>query len=84
MKYLFLIGLLIGSSALAAFVVPPAPTDGYILDEASLFNSVQKENLEQRIRSLETETHHQIGIAIIKSLQGRTVEEASLAIARTW
>lgn len=69
MKYLFLIGALIGSYALAAFVVPPVPADGYILDEVALLTVSQKQELERTLRSLETETNHQIGIAIITSLQ---------------
>jgi uncharacterized protein len=68
----------------AAFVVPVVPVDGYILDEVSLLTSSQKQSLETTLTALESETNHQIGIVIIKSLQGRTIEEASLAIARTW
>jgi uncharacterized membrane protein YgcG len=64
--------------------VPPVPVGGYILDEVSLLTSSQKQQLENTLTVLESETQHQVGIAIIKSLQGRTVEEASLAIARTW
>lgn len=44
----------------------------------------EKQLLDQKLVSLESETHHQVAIAIIKSLQGRTIEEAGLAIGRTW
>lgn len=64
--------------------MPPAPVDGYILDEVSLLTPTEKQQLQNTLTTLESETNHQIGIAIIKSLQGRTIEEASLAIARTW
>ena len=67
----------------AEFIVPPAPT-GHILDEAGLLSLSEQQSLEQTLTTLETETHHQIGIAIIRSLQGRTIEEAGIAIARTW
>ncbi|MEI6711661.1 MAG: TPM domain-containing protein [bacterium] len=54
------------------------------MDEVNLVNTEDHQLLEQKLVSLEAETHHQIGIAIIKSLQGRTIEEAGIAIARTW
>jgi uncharacterized membrane protein YgcG len=44
----------------------------------------EKTTLENTILTLETETNHQIGIAIIKSLQGRTVEEVGITLARSW
>jgi len=70
-------------SVLAEFVVPSALA-GRVLDEMNLLTPSEKEWLEQDITSLEAETKSQIGIAIIKSLQGRTIEEAGIAIARTW
>lgn len=68
----------------ADFVVPSIPQNGYVLDEVGVLDISQKQALNTLITALETETHHQIGIAIIKDLQGRTIEEAGLAIARTW
>lgn len=67
----------------AAFVVPLAP-EGHILDEVWLLDTVEKSSLEVSLQKLETETQHQIGIVILQSLQGRTIEEAGLAIGRTW
>ncbi|MFA6080183.1 MAG: TPM domain-containing protein [Candidatus Gracilibacteria bacterium] len=68
---------------LAEFVVPPAPV-GHILDEVGMLSPVENQGLEKSLSSLETETHHQVGIAILKSLQGRTIEEVSITLARTW
>ena len=56
------------------FVVPPLPSSP-VYDEVGILSSEEKTVLEQQILILETETSHQIGIAIIKSLQGRTIEE---------
>ena len=62
------------SNARAEFIVLPLPSTP-VYDEVGLLTSEEKTTLEQKILALEQETHHQICIAIIKSLQGRTVEE---------
>lgn len=67
----------------AEFIVPPLPSTP-VYDEVGILNSEEKSALENTILTLEKETNHQIGIAIIKSLQNRTIEEAGLQIARTW
>jgi len=69
----FCVGII--SSVSAEFIVPPLPSTP-VYDEVGLLKSEEKTALEQQILTLEKETNHQIGIAIIKSLQGRTVEEA--------
>jgi uncharacterized membrane protein YgcG len=56
------------------FIVPALPASP-VYDEVGILSSEEKTALEQQILILETETSHQIGIAIIKSLQGRTIEE---------
>jgi uncharacterized protein len=65
------------------FVVPPLPASP-VYDEVGILSSEEKTALEQQILTLETETSHQIGIAIIKSLQGRTIEEVWIVLARSW
>lgn len=77
----FCVGII--SSVWAEFIVPPLPSTP-VYDEVGLLKSEEKTALEQQILTLEKETNHQIGIAIIKSLQGRTVEEVWLAILRGW
>lgn len=57
------------------FVVPALPASP-VYDEVGLLSIEEKAVLESQILTLEAETSHQIGIAIIKSLQGRTIEEA--------
>lgn len=65
------------------FVVPPLPSSP-VYDEVGLLGTEEKTTLENTILTLEKETNHQIGIAIIKSLQGRTVEEVGITLARSW
>ncbi len=52
----------------AEFIVPPLPSTP-IYDEVGLLSAEEKSALETKILALEKETNHQIGIAIIKSLQ---------------
>lgn len=67
----------------AQFIVPSLPSTP-VYDEVGLLKSEEKAELEQQILTLEKETHHQIGIAIIKSLQGRVIEEVGIVLARSW
>lgn len=75
MKKLFIIFtflalfLLSGSIFAAEFVVPPLPTTTPIYDEVGFLSAEEKTTIENQILTLEAETHHQIGIAIIKNLQ---------------
>jgi uncharacterized membrane protein YgcG len=73
-SFFFFLFSLSGSVFAAEFVVPPAPT-GHILDEVGILDTTDKTTLENTLVSLEQETHHQVAIAILKSLQGRTIEE---------
>jgi uncharacterized protein len=67
----------------AEFIVPPLPSSP-VYDEVGLLKPEEKTSIEQQILTLEKETNHQIGIAIIKSLQGRTIEEVGIVLARSW
>lgn len=67
----------------AEFIAPSLPSTP-VYDEVGLLSVEEKSALETKIFTLEKETNHQIGIAIIKSLQERTIEEVGLIIARTW
>jgi uncharacterized protein len=67
----------------AEFIVPPLPSTP-VYDEVGLLSVEEKTTLENTILALEKDTNHQIGVAIIKSLQGRTIEEAGITLARSW
>ena len=53
---------------LAEFIVPPIPSTP-VFDEVGLLTTAEKTALETTIFTLENETHHQLAIAIVKSLQ---------------
>ena len=59
----------------AEFIVPALPSTP-VYDEVGRLSVEEKTTLENTILTLEKETNHQIGIAIIKNLQGRVIEEA--------
>ncbi len=81
--YVFLVVLVYSQFVRGEFIVPPLPSSP-IYDEVGILTTEEKASLEQKILTLEKETHHQIGIAIIKSLQGRTIEEVGIVLARSW
>jgi uncharacterized protein len=83
LHFAFWILLFVFGSTFAQFVTPSLPSSP-VYDEVGLLSAEEKSALETKILSLEQESHHQIGIAIIKSLQNRTIEEAGITIARTW
>ncbi len=68
----------------AEFIVPSLPSNTPVYDEVGLLSPEEKTRLENTIITLEKETNHQIGIAIIKSLQKRTIEEVWIIMARSW
>ncbi len=81
MKYFLSFFFVFFWSTWAQFVVPEAPSTP-VYDEAGIFSQTEKSTLEQQILTLEAETHHQISVATLSSLQNRTIEEVSIAIAR--
>ncbi len=66
----------------AALEVPPL--HGRVNDLAGILSPTDTSNLEQKLAAIETETTNQIGILIIPSLNGDSLEEFSIRVARTW
>ncbi len=74
---------LLAPSALARFEPPPAPPR-FVHDGAGLLSSQERRALEDRVLELDRERGLQIGVAIMPSLEGEPIEEATLAIAEAW
>ncbi len=88
MKKLFLLFSLFSflfsfKGSFAEFIAPPLPSSP-VYDEVGILSTEEKSTLENTLLTLETETNHQVGIAIVKDLQGRTIEEVGIVIARNW
>jgi uncharacterized protein len=72
----FFIGFLF--TTCCAVEVPVA--GNYLTDEAGILTVSQREELEQRLSAYEQATSNQFLVYIIPSLEGRSIEELSLAI----
>jgi len=76
----FLFALLVAKSAFAAL---PSPI-GYVNDFAGVLDKETSARLEQLLSSFEKKTGDEIAVAIVKSLEGRTVEDYAVDLYKTW
>ncbi|HVI40082.1 MAG TPA: TPM domain-containing protein [Anaerovoracaceae bacterium] len=88
MKRLFilLVGLLtltLSVNALA-FNVPPAPTNGFILDKAGVLSDGDTSRLREKLHQINTTTHNEIGVLVIPSLEGEAVDDVAYQVFNTW
>jgi len=58
--------------------------EGYLNDFSGLLSQSQRENLEKRLIEIEKETTNEIAILIIKSLEGKSIEEYANEIFNEW
>lgn len=88
MKYLLsLISVLTVTlfTALAfGFNPPPAPTEGYVVDKAGKLSTVEVSNLNNKIEAVKTSTSNEIGILILSSLEGETIEDVTQDTFNSW
>jgi len=69
--------------AVFAYVNPGAPS-GFVNDFAGVLSVEQKQQLEQKLSDFEKSAGNEISIAIIKSLDGDTVENFSVKLFEDW
>lgn len=81
MKILTL-SLLFSLSAFANFTVPATPNP--VNDYANILSADQKEELATDLVTLRTATGIQMGVLIVDSLDGDSIEEASIRTAEKW
>lgn len=80
-----IISLLVPGVATAADIkVPEAPPALYVLDEAGVLNEYTKATIIGTSQDLARATDAQIAVVTLNSLDGRSIEEVSLAILRKW
>jgi len=72
--------LLVAGSTSAAI---PTPI-GYVNDFTGILDSSTKTKLEQTLASFEIKTGDEVAVAIVKSLEGRTVEDYAVDLYKTW
>lgn len=68
--------------ATVEYVVPR--NDGGVTDLAGLLSPADESALEARLEDWKKRTGHQIAVLTIASLEGESLENASLAVLRTW
>lgn len=67
-----------------ALGVPPAPKDTPVVDQTNTLTVEQKQALAAKITKERSQTGNQIAILMIKSLEGESLEEYSIEVARGW
>ncbi len=70
------------SAAALEYQVPKK--DGWVADRADILSSAEESALEARLEEWKQRTGHQIAVLTIPSLEGESLEQASLAVAREW
>ncbi len=61
----------------------PAPT-GFVNDFAGILNSQQKTDLEQNLQNFRDQTGNEIAVAILRDLNGDTIENAAVKMFEEW
>ena len=81
-----LVALLLAAAAgvaAAALSIPAAP-DHRINDYAGVLSADERARLEDRLRARERESSNQIVVAIFRSLEGESLEDYSIRLAKAW
>ncbi len=74
--------LLLTSVALAEFKIPPL--DAPVVDTAQLLSANERNQLSDLIRNYRERGGPQVGVLLMPSLEGLTIEEASIKVADAW
>ena len=81
-RWFFLLGPLCLSSLVLARGIPPLT--GPVVEETALLPSEIRERLEAALRALEQKTGNQVGVLILKSLEGDDLNEFSIRVVDQW
>jgi uncharacterized protein len=83
--FLVLLSLMVCTLAVPAFADPVYPElTGRITDEVGLLTPAEKTDIESDLASLEQTSTDQLAIVTVKSLQGYSIEEYGIGLARKW
>lgn len=72
----------IGISAVQAQVYPKH--DGYFTNQLSIVTPEEDQRIETHLKTIEAATSHEIGVAVIKSLDDQTLEEYANGLFAFW
>jgi uncharacterized protein len=76
-----LLGLLL---ALPALALEFPALSGRVVDEAGILNATTRATLTQKLADFETKTTDQLVVVTLKSLQGTSIEDFGVQLARHW
>ena len=82
--FLVLLATLVGVTAGALDVPPRPPLERPVVDQTETLTEDQIDTLSQRINNTRTHKNIQMAILIVPSLQGESLEQYSLKVARSW
>lgn len=71
-------------AALSTEGIPSPPTDFYVLDQADLIDIATENQIVALSSELAAQTGAQVVVVTVNSLGGRTLEQYSLALVRSW
>lgn len=83
LQLVFIFYCLASTVSFAAAAVPEMP-DNYVVDLAGIINDDVELNLNAYLRELEQKTTAQVVVLTVQSLEGESIEEASLRTAEKW
>jgi uncharacterized protein len=75
--------LFVSTGAVAAALDVP-PLGGRVNDRAGMLSSQKRHEIEERLKSFEDQTSHQIAVLTIPSLAGDDVENFGIRVAEAW
>lgn len=81
---LMLLFCLATGGAVAAGQLAVPPLEGRVNDLAGVFSQSDLKSLTKLLKDYESETHHQIAVLTISTLNGEQIESFSLRVANTW
>lgn len=70
--------------AIAKDVLPIPDLEGRVTDKTNTLSSIEREEITKLLSEYEKETTHQIGVLLIQTLNGESIESYSLRVANSW
>jgi len=86
-RYLKLLVVLMATfftTSALAFIPPPAPATGSIVDQVGVLTPSEMRSLNMQLRQVNQSTTNQIGILIIPSLNGENIRDIGYTTAKAW
>lgn len=78
-----LVFLFLASPPATSFEIPPKPA-GYVTDSAGILSASARSQLESFLKQYESQTSHQVVVAIFNSMDGGSLEDISIRLAEAW